>query len=199
MWIMEANSNTLKKNVHEGKDEEQPDVFFSLFCFFTSYFSSEVTKLSFIFSLQKVFLLKPAVIKAMRGRGGRAEQWGKPAQRSPDVLLDVKHPLTFWSSFSSTTSDMIFFFLVKLLKTGIKCLNWLKTHCWVCFSTRELHIWVPAPDDVKMGDDPKPTAQRLPYRGRLRFPFLYYVTSSCLGEPLRRPQSPNTEDKFHVS
>lgn len=36
------------------------------------------------------------------------------------------------------------------------------------FCTRvRLYIWVPAPDDVRTGDDPKPTAQRVPPRGRL--------------------------------
>lgn len=67
-------------------------------------------------------------------------------------------------------------------------------------STREPYIWVPAPDDVKTGVDPKPVAQRVPQRGRLSvvFPSCASVTSSCRvgasGSHLRRPRAPSMED-----
>lgn len=53
-------------------------------------------------------------------------------------------------------------------------------------TTGEQHIWVPVPDDVRTGADPKPAAQRVPQRGRLRvvFPSCASMTSSCHGEPL---------------
>lgn len=69
--------------------------------------------------------------------------------------------------------------LSNFVKNSLFCLLALKS------TTRELYIWVPAPDDVKTGADPKPVAQRVPQRGRLRvvFPSCASVTSSCRGEP----------------
>lgn len=140
-------------------------------------------------------------IKRRRGLRKRknSPKWGsKPLQSSPGASSPVRHvrqihTLSASSAFPYISSDALCHQFVpchlvegggkkslsNFVKNSLFCLLALKS------TTRELYIWVPAPDDVKTGADPKPVAQRVPQRGRLRvvFPSCASVTSSCRGEP----------------
>lgn len=142
-------------------------------------------------------------VKRPRKRGKNSPKWSSrplqwppggfpPVRRVKQIHPDLVRCLCFSPTFLRFLSGIISylsFWRIKKRKREKSCSDFVENSLFgpvtVKSTTRELYIWVPVPDDVKTGTDPKLAAQRVPQRGRLCavFPSCASVTSSCRGEP----------------